>query len=251
MPSKTKTRSIKALIFDFDGLILDTEVPDYSAWQEIFHDYGHELPLSVWSECVGRAGNFFDPIDHLQRLEEVAMVPQLEKHLGRPLEPEALLARQRARHQELIEAETVLPGIEDYIKEARRAGLKLGIASSSKREWVEGHLERLNLRDGWDCLSCWGEVERAKPHPDLYLAALAALEVQSEEAIAFEDSPNGVRAAREAGIFCVAVPNPLTAQLDLGGADIVLKSLQEVALTELLGRIGERRLHVRNPTVTP
>jgi HAD superfamily hydrolase (TIGR01509 family) len=242
---------IKALVFDFDGLILDTEVPDYRAWQEIFHEHGHDLPLSVWSECIGRAGNFFDPIDHLQRLEEVAMAPQLGKNLGRLLDREALLARQRARHQELIEAEAPLPGIEDYVKEARRAGLKLGIASSSKRDWVAGHLHRLNLSDSWDCIRCWGEVERAKPNPDLYLAALESLEVHAEEAVAFEDSPNGIQAAKDAGIFCVAVPNPLTDQLDLSLADIRLKSLRDLPLAELLERIESSRAFVESPVATP
>jgi HAD superfamily hydrolase (TIGR01509 family) len=220
---------MRALIFDFDGLILDTEVADYRAWQEVFQDHGHDLPLLVWSKCIGRSADFYDPI------------ADLENHLGRRLDRERILSRQRLRHQELIEAESILPGIEDYLREARRLGLKLGLASSSSREWVTGHLSRLGLDAGWHCIRCWGDVERAKPAPDLYVAVLESLEVEANEAIAFEDSPNGIHAAKEAGLFCVAVPNPLTAGLDLSQADLQLGSLAEMPLPQLLTMVAEAR----------
>lgn len=227
---------IRALVFDFDGLILDTEGPDYRAWQEIFQEHGGNLPLSIWCQCIGRSADWFDPIGYL------------EEQIGTPLDRDSILGRQQQRHLELIELEAALPGIEDYLVEARRRGLRIGLASSSSRSWVVGHLERLKLLDPWECIRCWDDVERAKPAPDLYLAALEHLGVSAQEAIAFEDSPNGIAAARAAELFCVAVPNNLTEGLDLSGAHVCLPSLAAMPLPDLLSAIesgtwGERSWH--------
>ena len=145
---------------------------------------------------------------------------------------------QEARVAELIAFEPVRPGVRDYLDAARRLGLGLAVASSSSRRWVAGHLERLGLADRFDVLCCAEDVTRVKPHPDLYVAALKALGAASVAAIALEDSPNGVLAAKRAGLFCVAVPNPLTAKLDLSAADIRLASLDELPLPALLRRTG-------------
>ncbi|PZS06489.1 MAG: haloacid dehalogenase, partial [Chloroflexi bacterium] len=193
---------IRALIFDFDGLMLDTEGPDYRAWQEVFEEYGHTLPLSTWSDCIGRSADWFDPLD------------ELERHLGAPLQRDEILERRALRHQELVQAERVLPGVEACLSEGVRLGLRLGVASSSSHEWVAGHLQRLELARYFDCVCCRGDVEQAKPAPDVYLAALDDLGVAGREAIALEDSPNGILAAKRAGLFCVAVPNVLTGELD-------------------------------------
>jgi HAD superfamily hydrolase (TIGR01509 family) len=215
---------IRALIFDFDGLILDTEGPDYRAWLEIFREHGHELPFDLWSGVIGRAGDYFDAVEHL------------EGQLGQSLDRDAIRKRHKTRHLELIEEEAVLPGVLEYLDEARRLGLKLAIASSASRVWLTDHLSRLGLEEHWQTIHSRDEVARAKPDPDLYLAALRALGVEPEEAIALEDSPNGVKAARAAGIFCVAVPNPLTARLDLSEANLQLSSLQDMSLTDIIAR---------------
>src|SRR5579864_9366985 len=209
---------IRALVFDFDGLILETEEPDYLAWQELYVAHGRDLPLEAWCECIGRSMDWFDPI------------ARLEEEVGQLLDRAALRDRHRLRHHELIEAGSALPGVETYLAEARRLGLPVAIASSSKADWVTGHLARLGLAEGWACISCWGEGERAKPEPDLYLSAVRRLGVAPEEAIAFEDSPNGIRAAKSAGLWCVAVPNPLTKTLDLSAADLRLDSLEQAPL---------------------
>jgi HAD superfamily hydrolase (TIGR01509 family) len=217
---------IKALVFDFDGLILETEEPDYLAWQELYRAHGADLPLETWCECIGRSSDWFDPIAHL------------EEEIGRTLDRTALHARHRRRHLELLSAGSVLPGVTEYLAEARRLDLPVAIASSSQVSWVRGHLERLGLADGWVCMSCWTEGTRAKPEPDLYLSALATLEVAADEAIAFEDSPNGVRAAKRAGMWCVVVPNPLTRRLDLGAADLRLDSLEQMSLPAVIGNFS-------------
>jgi HAD superfamily hydrolase (TIGR01509 family) len=216
---------IKALIFDFDGLILDTEGPDYQSWQETFASFECSLPLAKWAAEIGTYGAF-DPYDDLAR------------QLGRPIDRAVVAQRRRARFAELMERQMIFPGVEQYLLTAKERGLKLGVASSSPRSWVAGYLARFELDGSFDCLLCMDDVERVKPEPDLYIAALRALGAQPHEAIAFEDSPNGALAAARAGIFCVAVPNTLTRQLAIGAANLQLASLADVPLAELLARVG-------------
>src|SRR5581483_5413115 len=118
--------------------------------------------------------------------------------------------RRMRRYLEMIEAQAVLPGVEAAIADARRLGLKIGLASSSHRDWVVGHLSRLGLHAHFDTLKTADDVTHTKPHPELYLAVLDALGLQAREAIALEDSPHGIHAARNAGIFCVVIPNQMT-----------------------------------------
>lgn len=215
---------IRAIIFDFDGLILDTEGPIYQSWQELFQEYGCRLSLSDWAKFIGTMEDTYDPFD------------DLEGQLGQPLDRRSLEPRRRQRELDLIANQAVLPGVEEHLRAARRLGLKIGLASSSSCDWVTGHLERLDLRHYFDCLKASDDVRRTKPDPELYQAVLAEFDLRPSEALVFEDSPNGVLAARRAGLFTVAVPNPLTRQLDLGEPDLVLSSLAEISLEELLGR---------------
>jgi beta-phosphoglucomutase-like phosphatase (HAD superfamily) len=127
-----------------------------------------------------------------------------------------------------------------YLDEAKRLGLQVAVVSSSSVWWIEHHFGRLGRLDGWSCVVCAdGDAERAKPRPTLYLEALARLGIDASDAIAFEDSPNGVAAAKAAGIYSVAVPNPITKTLDFGAADLVLESFQELPLGDLLARVGQ------------
>jgi HAD superfamily hydrolase (TIGR01509 family) len=217
--------SFRALIFDFDGLILDTEGPVYRSWLEVYEAHGEALPFERWVQIVGSTTAGFHPQHHL------------EERLGRPLSQE-VLDRRIGRRTEMILAEPLLPGIVQHVDAARSLGLKLGVASSSTRDWVSGHLERLGILDRFDCIRCRDDVAQAKPEPDLYLAVLACLGVSGTEAFAIEDSPNGVSAAKRAGLRCVAIPNPITAQLDLSQADLQLESLAEVTLPDLLERMS-------------
>ena len=214
----------RAIIFDFDGLILDTEGPIYLSWLEVYRAHGEDLPFERWVQIVGSTTAGFHPQHHL------------EERLGRPL-PQEVVDRRISRRTELVLAQHVLPGVVPLIDSARAAGLKLGVASSSTRDWVSGHLTRLGILDRFDCLRCRDDVVHAKPEPDLYVAVLACLGVLPSEAIAIEDSPNGVTAAKRAGLRCAAIPNPITAQLDLSHADLILASLADVSLNELLRKL--------------
>jgi HAD superfamily hydrolase (TIGR01509 family) len=218
---------IRALIMDFDGLILDTEGPAYQSWLEIFEEYRAELPLSVWETWIGGSPHGFDPCGYL------------EEQVGYTVDREGLTRRALQREEELIEAKGVLPGVEQYVAGAKRLGLKLGVASSSDCEWVYRYLEQLGLRDAFDSIKCADDVESVKPEPDLYLAVLEELDVRPDEAIALEDSPNGITSAQAAGLFCVVVPNPLTLRLHTDHADLKVDSLAEVPLGELLSQIED------------
>ncbi|HSS61215.1 MAG TPA: HAD family hydrolase [Candidatus Limnocylindrales bacterium] len=216
---------IRAIVFDFDGLILDTEGPVYRSWLEVYEAHGEELPFDRWVQIVGSTTTGFHPQRHL------------EERLGRPL-PQDVLDRRIDRRTQLVLAESTLPGVVRRLDEARAADMKLGVASSSTREWVTGHLARLGILDRFDCLRCRDDVANAKPEPDLYIAVLECLGVSAGEAIAIEDSPNGVTAAKRAGMRCVAIPNPITAQLDLSDADLVLGSLAELTVDQILERLS-------------
>jgi len=215
---------IRAIVFDFDGLILDTEEPVYRSWLEVYQAHGEELPFDRWVQIVGSTTTGFHPQHHL------------EERLGRPL-PKEVLDRRIGRRTEMILANELLPGVVQRLDEARDRGLRLGVASSSTSEWVRGHLARLGILERFDCLRCRDDVAHAKPEPDLYLAVLECLGVEAEDAIAIEDSPNGVTAAKRAGLRCVAIPNSITARLDLTHADVTFTSLADVTLVELLRRL--------------
>ncbi len=220
--------TIRGLIFDFDGLILDTETPAFLAWQAVFAAHACDLPLAVWADSIGRSPNHFDPCGYLR------------ERLRHPVDCEAVRRDQAKEEAKLIEAQVILPGVEGYLASARRLRLKLGLASSSDRAWVNRHLARLGLREQFAVIRTADDVERTKPEPDLYLSALAALGLEPREAIALEDSGHGVQAAKRAGLFCVAVPNPLTRELGIGPADLLIDSLADVPLERVL-EIAEAR----------
>jgi len=213
---------IQALIFDFDGLVLDTETQIFLSYQEIYRSLGVELSFERWAQGVGTTDASYDPLDDLEAL------------LSGEVNRADLLKRQRQREAELIAAQPVRPGVVDYLKDARRLGLKIGMASSSSCAWITGHLSRLGLLEYFDCVQGRDDVQQSKPDPELYLNALEKLGVSNTQAIVFEDSPNGILAARRAGLFCVAVPNPVTLRMPLDGADLRLESLADLPLEQLL-----------------
>ena len=219
---------IRALIFDFDGLIADTEGPVYEAWAQTYLRHGEELSPAFWSTTIGHGPNHFDPI------------AELERRLGRSLDRASVQVERRRLERELLDAQPALPGVLEWRDDARRRGLRLGVASSSGRAWVTGHLERLGL-DGWDCISCGDEVRLTKPAPDLYLAVTSCLGVVPEEALALEDSVPGLTAAIAAGLRCVAVPGPLTAAHDFTRADLLLGSLSDTDLGSVLAALDGGR----------
>jgi HAD superfamily hydrolase (TIGR01509 family) len=225
---------IRALVFDFDGLILETEGPIFRSWQELYASFGFPLPFDIWATIIGTAQAEFEPAGELERL------------LGQSLDWSQVEPQRQQRELALISQQPILPGVEQTLQDARLLGLKIGLASSSSCKWVEGHLRERGLRVYFDVVRAADDVRRTKPDPELYLAVLAGLGVPGSQAIALEDSPNGIRAAKAAGMRCVAVPNSLTRQLPLHEADLRLESLAELSLEKLLELIAVLPQHKQN-----
>jgi HAD superfamily hydrolase (TIGR01509 family) len=214
---------IKALIFDFDGLILDTESPEVDAWKEIYAEHGQEFPIDVWiREVVGSTIANFNP------------AADLASRLGQSLDEPSLHARARKYRLKTLETQPARPGINEYVRSARRLGLRLAVASSSTHAWVEGYLRQLGLLDFFEAILGREDVRKVKPDPELFLKAMEAVKLPAEECLAFEDSPNGVVAARQAGLRVVAIPNPITALGKTLGASRRLASLADLPLEDLL-----------------
>jgi beta-phosphoglucomutase-like phosphatase (HAD superfamily) len=215
--------AVRALIFDFDGLLVDTEGPALRAWQQICTGYGVRFPAEVWHAAIGT------------RSSKASMLGYLEAHVA-PFQADAVLARWWDAHMELVGAQPLCPGVSDCIAAAAELGLQLAVASSATGDWVAGQLRRVGIHDRFAVVST-ADLLPPKPAPDVYLAALDRLGIGPDEAVALEDSPNGVAAAKAAGLRCVAVPNEATAGLSFAAADLMLPSLAAMALPALLAEV--------------
>ena len=213
---------IDALIFDFDGVIIDSETPSYETWQEVFRANGANLDRSLWQRVIGGGTDRFDVYQHL------------EDTVGMRLNRDAIQRSQHDRYEALARSSPLLPGVLEYIKDAGSLGLKLGVASSSTRAWVEENLAERGLLAHFHCVVTREDVDNIKPNPDLYVVALSRLGTSPDRAVAIEDSQNGVAAAKGAGMFCVAVPNQMTMDMPLENADLRLGALSEMRLQTLL-----------------
>lgn len=211
----------RALIFDFDGTILDTEMPVYQAWADLYERHGQVLDLEMWQGIIGTDR---DP-DHFANLEAVVGT----------LDP-SLRDWRRVRRDELLHAQEIRPGVLQWLDEAEALGMPVGIASSSPIDWVTRHLDRLDLAHRFACLACCNEVIPAKPDPTSYRLACETLHADPKRSIAVEDSPHGIAAAKDAGMYVVATPHGLTSSLDLSRADLVVETLAELSLRDVVER---------------
>lgn len=211
---------IKAVVFDFDGTLLDTETSAYEAFCDIYAEHGQTLRLEDWALGIGTHGGFSPYED-------------LAAKTGKQIDRDALEARYRALHGERVAGIALRPGVMDRLEEARRLGLRIGLASSSDRAWLEKYTALLGIRDYFEVICSADDVERVKPDPALYLMAVKALGATGEEAIAIEDSMNGLRAAKAAGLFAIVVPNSVTGHMDFTGADLIADSLADVSFEAL------------------
>ncbi len=187
---------------------------------ETFEEHGLVVPEAQWASLLGASADPPEAYD------------LLEKHLGKPVDRTTIHNRVMARELQLLESEDVLPGVRELINTAQVADLSLAVASSSERVWVEGLLTQHDLIEAFDTIVCAEDVANTKPHPDLFLKALELLNIEPNEAIVFEDSQHGVKAARAAGIFCVAVPNKVTQCLVFEEANLVISSMDVFSLRD-------------------
>ncbi len=222
---------IRALIFDFDGLILDTETPEYYSWKHVYEKYGQKLPISKWLDFMGKSYDTFKPLEDLASILGG----------GSSLDRDEILDYQRDLYYRHFKSSLIMPGVERTIREARQLNLKVGLASSSTLDWVEKHLRKLGLWNAFDAIKTRENVSSGKPDPEVYTVAMQSLDCDSNEAIAIEDSLNGIKAAKGAGLFCVAVPLPITRHLSFDRADILLDSLNDLNLEKVISEFNKRR----------
>ncbi|QKW20271.1 HAD-IA family hydrolase [Kitasatospora sp. NA04385] len=213
--------TLDALLFDFDGLICDTENAARESWREAYRGFGLDFPDGLWARMRGRHDGERLAAEHLGRL------------LGRPMTAREAEHR-RTRKSELAHAQPLLPGVAALLAEAAGRGLPAAVVSSAPGRWVEPHLRRLGVRGRFRTVVTGDLPLPNKPAPDLYLHALAALGVRASGAVAFEDSVPGVSAAVAAALRCVAVPGAAAADpAAFAGAAAVVPSFESLSLASL------------------
>jgi HAD superfamily hydrolase (TIGR01509 family) len=217
---------VEAVVFDFDGLLMDTETTLVASWQAEWRHHGLELDLDdgFWP---AHGGDTFE--SHMAQLAEA---------VGPSFDPAASLERRQAHREDLHRQLDFLPGIRDWLAEARSGGLRIAIASSSAREWVVGHLERVGAVDLFDLVVTGDEVSRHKPDPEIYLLALRRLGLKGEQAVAVEDTAHGTAAAAAAGMWTIAIPNPFVSPEAVRHANLVLSSAADLSLSEAALRVA-------------
>ena len=216
--------SVRAVVFDFDGTILDTETPVYESWASAFRFAGVEpVPLHIWLQSIGKADN--DALDLRSmmcdelRLAEVPV--EVEEH-------------RRSSRDEMLAGQPIRPGVQRWIEAAVAAKAPLAIASSSPTDWVRPHLERIGLAEFFAVFSCADPGTPGKPDPFVYARACADLGVAPSDAIAIEDSTHGVTAAITAGLRCIAAPGPITKTMNFSHATLRTDDLSQVDPTDWL-----------------
>jgi HAD superfamily hydrolase (TIGR01509 family) len=194
--------AIKALLFDFDGVVVETEKPGYLVWKQIYTDHGQEpLSLEKFSLVIGTHFIHFDPRK------------DLESKVGRPLDWVAIDRQRRDFYEKVVSRQPVLPGVRELLQEARAKGIRTGVVSSSDGKWIHRWLQHNDLTSLFERVTCVDDVPTPKPAPDLYLEGLRRFGLRPDQAVAIEDSPNGSKAAERAGLFCVVVPSEITSLL--------------------------------------
>lgn len=213
--------SLRGLIFDFDGLIMDTETATYEAWRDIYAGHGHPLSVETWAQCVGSDFGHYDPKADLENL------------IDRKLDWEPIHVARREKVMRILAHHDALPGVRERLQEAQEMNVPCAIASSSPRWWVEHWLKHLNLMGAFKNITCLEDTGKVKPDPSLFLHAGEKLGVPAEGAVVLEDSLNGLRAARAAGMRCIVIPGGMTRHLNFEGAWRHYGSLSDFRLADM------------------
>jgi HAD superfamily hydrolase (TIGR01509 family) len=219
--------TLQAIVFDFDGLIVDTEGPGFVSWSELYEKFGQKLTLDDWRHATGYVGGF-DPGLHLEKL------------LGHKLDWSIYAPGRESRNWELTLQQSTLPGIDRLMVGASNRSIKIGVASNSGFGWVEEGLERLGLRHFIETIVTRDMVLNPKPAPDVYLKAVQTLQADPHYSVALEDSEPGSRAAKAAGMRVVAIPNQFSERQDLSVADLIVPSAKDLSIERLVELVVNR-----------
>jgi HAD superfamily hydrolase (TIGR01509 family) len=208
-----------AVVFDFDGVIIDSETPEFEAHRQIFANHGLDLTTEEWCACVGlwQAINWFDV---------------LTSRGATTLSREAFLTDKRRIAREVLQMET-LPGIRDLLNDLTTRGVPLAVASTSPARWVLPAADALGIRPYFNAIVTGDDVERRKPAPDVYLLAASTLGIAPSRCVAIEDTRPGLVAAKTAGMRVIVIPHWLTEKHDLSEADLHVRSADELNVDRL------------------
>ncbi len=226
----------KAVLFDFDGVIIDTEWPIYESWKRVYEGEGHELGIETYVQCIGSDFDTWSPEKYLEELTGKEFDwPAINAKRQVELEGDLVGVEVLAGVREMFEALGVGgdgsfgAGVSDVSESDRLIfrEMKLAVVSSSTHRWVDAWLEKLGLVELVDEVICRGDAACIKPAPDLYEEAVKRFSLAAGECLVIEDSLNGVKAGNAAGCVTVAVPSRLTGCLDFSEADLVIGSLVE------------------------
>ena len=207
---------ISAVLFDFDGVLVDTEWAIYDAWHRTFKIHGHDLLLETYTRCIGSDFDTWSPKTHLEELT------------GQSFDWHDLDARRQVEIHADLEGSGPMPGVVALLDQLEQRGIRRAVVSSSGHEWVDGWLAKIGLSDRFEAVVCRGDAARIKPAPDLYTEAAKRLSLPPSSCLVIEDSLNGLKAGKEAGMPVWAVPNRVTACLDFSQADAIFSSLTEM-----------------------
>lgn len=202
---------LAAVVLDFDGTLVDTEWPEFATWRDVYRSYGQELSLDTWRLGVGTGRHAFDPVAYL--------VARLDP----PVDAAEVLDRFHRLYARRAADIRVLPVAADILRVARAQGWRTAVASNSSRRYVVGMLRRLGVRHAFDAMATGDEVEAPKPNPALYRLVVSRLALSAQRCLAVEDSPHGARAALDAGLPCLAVPNAVTLGMRFPAEALVLE----------------------------
>ncbi len=211
--AKKLFQDAQAVIFDFDGLLVDTEMAIYSSWVRVFEHHGHELPLDLFNQCLGSGYTHWNPANHLESLT------------GDTYDWDQINAK---RQEEIVDDLThagLLRGALEVLDECQRRGLPIAVASSSSHRWVDGWLKKLGIYDRFICVVCRDDNYPVKPNPDLFLAAAERIKMKPEQCLVLEDSENGTKAAHAAGMKVISIPNRVTEEADFSLSNCITSSL--------------------------
>ena len=218
---------LASVIFDFDGIVLDSETPEYESHRRIYERYGVTLTVDEWCGVIGTWSEGHDEQWFRRLCERAAEAPPRD----------AYFEERRRLFEEIVPSDP-MRGVRELLAALRDAHVPLAIASSAPARWVVGAVERLGIAPFFTAIVTGDQVTHRKPAPDVYLTAARRLDADPRRSVAIEDSSAGIAAARAAGMKAVAIPHWLTERHDLSGADLTVEHAGLLTLDRLEALIG-------------